>query len=147
MAWLEDNFWKHVKKGSDCWIWKGAKLIKGYGQFSLGKRGKRILAHRYSYILHNGRIPEGLEVRHTCDNPSCVRPDHLVVSSHLDNMKDMVKKGRQASGRGHRLGSKTQCPRGHPYFGKNLYIAPDGERGCRACRKENRRKFYEKEGR
>lgn len=88
-----DRFWIKVKKSDGCWIW-GALRLNGYG--CLRFNGKRTLAHRVSWEIHNGPIPEGLFVLHRCDNPACVRPDHLFLGTRKDNMQDMIKKGRRA---------------------------------------------------
>lgn len=84
-----------------CWIWKKGKTPQGYPCFySLCPRtNKRIdLAHRFSFSLFNGSIPDGMMICHKCDNPSCVNPDHLFAGTHDDNMKDKVKKKRQIHG-------------------------------------------------
>lgn len=99
----EHRFWNTVDLNGPihpvygkCWIWLGGKSRNGYGQFTISNRGIR--AHRYSYELHIGPIPEGLSVLHHCDNPSCVNPKHLFVGSTFDNHQDKVRKGRQAKG-------------------------------------------------
>jgi hypothetical protein len=94
---LEVRFWAKVNKTDDCWLWTAA-TVAGYG--AIGLRGKHIKAHRYSWELANGPIPDGLHVLHRCDNPPCVRPDHLFLGTHADNMADMSAKGRVNSVRG-----------------------------------------------
>lgn len=85
-----------------CWVWTASRDPKGYGQFNFGNQR---LAHRASYILHKGDIPAGLIVRHSCDDPSCVNPDHLQLGTHADNMAD--RKERR-TGRGSRnVGEKN----------------------------------------
>jgi hypothetical protein len=85
----DERFWEKVQKTDTCWIWVGAKLPTGYGRFWEGDRC--INAHWY---LLNPR-PVGKQVAcHTCDNPSCVRPDHIFVGTYSDNMRDCVDKGR-----------------------------------------------------
>jgi hypothetical protein len=76
---------------TQCLEWPGYK-VKGYGQFSV--LGKSAIAHRFAWALSNGFIPPGMEICHRCDNPACVRVDHLFVGTHADNMKDMANKGR-----------------------------------------------------
>jgi len=76
-----------------CIPWVGAKYKNGYGEFYMD--GRLTGAHRASYVIHISDIPEGLFVLHTCDNKSCVNPDHLFLGTHQDNMDDMKKKGRQ----------------------------------------------------
>lgn len=75
-----------------CWHWLGDVNSQGYGRFSL--RNKHTLAHRVSFNLFIGKIPIGLNICHTCDNPICVNPHHLWVGSQSENLKDAVQKGR-----------------------------------------------------
>ena len=88
----EKRFWMQVHKSSGCWVWVGNRIPQGYGTIGVG--GKPVRAHRYSWELHNGPIPDGLFVLHRCDNPPCVRPDHLFLGTALDNSRDCVDKGR-----------------------------------------------------
>lgn len=84
---------KYVKKlDSGCWYWTAFKLPAGYGQIVINK--KKFLAHRASWQFHRGEIPNGLQVCHTCDNPSCINPDHLFLETDLGNKKDSVRKNR-----------------------------------------------------
>jgi hypothetical protein len=91
-----DRFWKYVQKTETCWIWTGAKLDGNYGAFQLN--GKCIGAHLFSYLIHFGQIDEGLLVRHSCDNPPCVYPDHLLIGTNQDNVQDRVTRRREAVG-------------------------------------------------
>lgn len=88
------RFWRYVEKGSSCWLWIGYTTSKGYGSFRYGDRrlGLRVRAHRASWQLHFGPIPDDLFVCHHCDVPNCVRPDHLFLGTHQDNMSDMLRK-------------------------------------------------------
>jgi hypothetical protein len=88
---LKKSFEKYVIRQEGCWGWRGGPSKK-YG--SLEFMRKSILAHRASYILHKGNIPEGMFVCHTCDNPPCTNPDHLFLGTDVDNVRDMYKKGR-----------------------------------------------------
>lgn len=81
---------------SGCWLWTGALIGGGYGAFFTDHQWK---AHRFSYQIHKGDIPDHLMVRHTCDQASCVNPDHLFLGTHQDNMDDKVRRNRQAKGR------------------------------------------------
>ena len=94
---LSVRFWSKVdKKGADeCWPWTAAKANKGYGTIGIGGRGSgNIGAHRLSYILNIGQIPDGKIVCHKCDNPPCCNPAHLFLGTHKDNTQDMMQKGR-----------------------------------------------------
>lgn len=86
----------HKCHSTGCWLWKGYLDGGGYGQLIRRRHGKRIhhRAHRYSYELYNGTIPDGLFVLHKCDVPICVNPEHLFLGTQSDNMKDCVAKGR-----------------------------------------------------
>lgn len=77
---------------NDCWIWTGAKNQKRYGFFKVGSKNQS--AHRASWWLFNDDIPDNLQVCHSCDNPSCVNPEHLWLGSNDDNQRDKAKKGR-----------------------------------------------------
>lgn len=91
---FEDRFWSKVRKGDGCWEWTAWINSNGYGEFT--KDHKNLKASRVSWILTYGPIPDGLFVCHHCDNPPCVRPDHLFLGTPLDNMRDMIAKGRGA---------------------------------------------------
>ena len=106
---LEERFWANVDKDDalGCWEWIGGKNDAGYGRISLN--GRRWRAHRLSYLLFRGAIPKGALVCHSCDNPACIRPDHLFLGSHKLNSRDMVERGRVAMGK--RNGSHTHPER------------------------------------
>lgn len=93
----EEKFWPRIRKTEGCWLWTGPGDRRGYGQF-FPKQGIHLIAHRYSWELVNGPVPEGLFVCHHCDTPPCVRPDHLFLGTPKDNHDDMVRKGRHARG-------------------------------------------------
>ena len=96
---LEDRFWRFVDKTGNCWTWVGgSKTKKGYGMIQIGGQGSsRILAHRLSYRIHHGEIPDGLVVMHNCDNPSCVNPEHLETGTTSENVKQAYDKRRKVS--------------------------------------------------
>ena len=92
----EDRFWRNVNKGTDndCWEWQGYVNIyrNGYGIFNVN--GMAVSTHRFSWELHNGEIPIGKHILHSCHNPPCVNPSHLRVGDHVENMLDMRLAGR-----------------------------------------------------
>ena len=99
----EERFWEKIDKKSDngCWNWTGTCNTNHYGEFSI--RGKRVRIHRFSWEIHFGKIPNGLFVCHTCDNPKCANPEHLFLGTYQDNSDDKVKKNRQIVGENHCL--------------------------------------------
>jgi hypothetical protein len=93
MTTLTDRFWAKVSQSEDgCWEWTASIATSGYGQIRAA--GKPRYAHRVSWELHNGEIPDGRWVLHTCDNRRCVRPDHLYLGSAKDNAADTHQRGR-----------------------------------------------------
>lgn len=87
-----DAFWQKVSRGSDCWEWQGGRNPEGYGRFWDGQRAE--YAHRFSWALTHGDIPDGMLILHRCDNPPCVNPDHLFIGDQTVNLLDMSAKGR-----------------------------------------------------
>lgn len=110
---MKERFLNKVKiKGiNECWEWNAAYRGK-YGVFSI--KGKNIDAHRVSYTLFKGEIPENMYVCHTCDNTKCVNPNHLFLGTHSDNMKDAFKKGRL------NIPTTSQFKVGHKAINSNL---------------------------
>jgi hypothetical protein len=123
----EERFWAKVNKAEGCWLWTASKRPNGYGKFEKGRRGEgTVSAHRFSYELHKGPIPNGLLVMHICDTPACVNPDHLRLGTPAENMNDMHSKGRAKPGR----------PLGNSNF--NAVLTPDLVRYIRASAKNNK---------
>ena len=137
----QERFWARVNKGlpKECWEWKSASVRGGYGQISVN--GKRAIASRMSWELHNGKIPNGMFVCHHCDNPPCVNPGHLFLGTNFDNALDRTQKGRQPP---NQHVSQTRCLRGHS-LADAYREASHGkiQRVCRVC-KAKRNQRYEK---
>lgn len=97
----EDTYIRHygwiVGGDTNCWVWNGRRTTRGYGK---GRRDT--LIHRLAYETWVGPIPEGHVVRHKCDNPPCINPDHLETGTQADNSRDMVERGRMQDQRGAR---------------------------------------------
>lgn len=122
---------------SGCFIWIGAASELGYGRFRFN--GTVQGAHRVSWQLANGPIPDGMHVLHRCDVPSCVRPEHLFIGTDLDNVRDMHAKGRWIPwGR-----AVTHCYRGHEYTAENTY-RHSGTRHCKECGRISARAHQQK---
>lgn len=121
----EKTFWSHVQRGSDdeCWLWQGA-LDYGYGKYSRNKR-----AHRISYELLVGPIPDGLDLDHLCRNRACVNPAHLEPVAHREN----VLRGESVAAK---YARRTHCCRGHELTPENTYFQKGrATRHCRACKR------------
>ena len=107
------RFWANIQKTDTCWLWTGetdcnARQAFRYGRLRDGSRDKSMPAHRYYYEIHKGPIPEGQFICHRCAVPLCVRPEHLFVGTHQDNMNDMVSKERIQRGTQHRRTTLTE---------------------------------------
>lgn len=137
----KEKFLSRIKKDSNkCWIWTG--YFGGSGKFQYGRLSfnkKYVAAHRFSFEYHKEKIPKGMLVCHTCDNPKCVNPEHLFIGTYKDNNIDSVDKNRHAQKR------KTHCPKGHEYSKENTYIInlKNGRHGrmCLTCRIDHRAKY------
>ena len=77
----------------ECWLWTAGKFARGYGALNYG-RHKPGYAHRFSYQLRHGKLPDGAVVMHSCDTPACVNPNHLSAASQSENVQDCIAKGR-----------------------------------------------------
>lgn len=124
MASLEDRFWPKVspEPNSGCWLWEGAVHTNGYGNFYVDGKYRR--AHRVSYEMHKGQIPDGLVIDHLCRNTFCVNPDHLEPVTHGENVRRGENRNRD----------KTHCKWGHEFTPDNTLMRKGG-RACRKCAK------------
>ena len=111
----EERFWAKVDQSEDCWIWTAGKLATGYGAICID--GKMVRAHRYSFELANGPIPEGMVIDHRCLNPLCVRPEHLRLATNKQNMEHRVPRSR-VRGVSFQAGKWTAqvCHQGKAYY-------------------------------
>lgn len=108
MKTTHDRFYEKIYFSPDgCWYWAAAWTAKtGYGKFTIC--GDDVDSHRASYIIHKGKIPKGMVIMHTCDNKLCVNPDHLVMGTQADNIRDAVSKGRNPKGSSSGLSKVTE---------------------------------------
>jgi len=122
-------FWSKALIESDtrlCWLWQDRLQPNGYGQCK-----KNAYAHRAAYEYERGPIPAGLEIDHTCNVRHCVNPWHMEPVTHEENMARARKR-------------RDRCKRGHPFYGRNLYLFWSGtkmHRMCRECRRKNMSDF------
>lgn len=133
---IRDRFEAKVERTEDGhWLWTGSITKNGYGK--IGEGGKRtgwLLAHRVSWEIYRGPIPEGLTIDHLCRVRHCVNPDHLEPVTLQTNLH---------RGEGKR-GSQTHCQKGHEFTLENTYITKAGTRVCRICRRDYDRKRWPK---
>lgn len=132
-----DRFWAKVtRKGADeCWPWTASKHEKGYGRLWL--HGKLVQAHRLAWELVNGPFPSGKIARHTCDNPGCVNPAHIVPGTAKQNTADSIERGRFRKVTPKK--PQTHCNRGHEFTAENTKWKKTGTKSCRTCSRERDR--------
>jgi len=114
---------------SGCWVWVGTCSKSGYGIIKINNKLRP--AHRISYELYRGIIPEKMFVCHHCDIPSCINPNHLFIGTQKDNISDCIKKNRFISA----MSLKTHCKRGHEFNEENTYRYRNRRR-CQICWRE-----------
>lgn len=140
--WNAKSFWDRfaVNGNTGCWEWKKMQRKRTrcgwtwYGRFIVAQVSW--LAHRYSWMIHHGEPPEGMEVLHKCDNGRCVNPAHLFLGTQADNVKDRDLKGRNFQSR------KTHCANGHPYSRTNTY-RHGASRHCKVCNRAGCKRRYD----
>jgi hypothetical protein len=115
---LADRLWRKVEKTDSCWVWTGYRNKTGYGMIGKERTRGCSLTHRVSWELAHGPIPNGLFVCHKCDNPGCVRPDHLFLGSQKTNMADCSAKGRHPRNKTNYLPSGEK----HHFYKKGMKI-------------------------
>lgn len=133
---VEDRFWSKVDSSAPgCWPWTATRNSGGYGHIRVGEKMRS--AHRVSYELTHGPIPEGMQVMHSCDNPACVNPAHLSLGSNQDNLLDMARKRRQWNQ------GRSTCSSGHEYTEENIYRPKSrpNQIQCKECRRERVREY------
>lgn len=122
-----------------CWQWTGAVTHAGYGRLQMADGTGRSTArgaHRVSYEVHRGPVPDGLQLDHLCRNRACVNPYHLEPVTGRQNV------WRAPTAAAFVNGSKTHCKRGHPFNETNTYIEPGrGNRQCKTCKTELMRAY------
>ena len=140
---MSDKFWSKINKNGpvpsdrpelgQCWVWIASLDTTGYGRFWSGTRPDRRLqpAHRISYELSVGYIPDGMDIDHLCRNRCCVNPSHLEPVTRKENLRRGIRPGRYQT-------AKTHCPKGHPYEGSNLFM-DRGRRHCMTCKRKYQR--------
>lgn len=125
-----ERFWAKVKKTEGgCWLWIASCGYNGYGQF-FPVKGTRVYAHRFSYEIHKGEIPDNREVDHICNQRACVNPEHLRLLTHREN----CRRGTAGQKCKERFQKITHCPHGHEYTPENTAWWKQGELKARRCK-------------
>lgn len=127
------RFWDKVEKTKSCWNWTAAHTIAGYGQFGFNK--KMFLAHRFSYEIIKGEIPNGLTIDHLCNNVKCVNPEHLEavdINTNLKRSKNQITTKNS---------NKEHCIHGHSLI-NNFYRTTNDGRRCKTCVKKYKTSWY-----
>jgi len=130
---VEERFWEKVQVGPHCWLWLAGRDGNGYGKFS--PEGRRLVgAHRFSYELLVGPIPDGLHIDHLCRVPLCVNPAHMEpVTCQVNVLRGIAPTARNAR--------KTHCDHGHEFTPENTRRGESGRRICRECERRRKREF------
>ncbi len=118
----------HIRLSTGCWEWTGSITSDNYGMYTV-KGGRNQMVHRLFYTLHIGPIADGYEVDHLCRNTICCNPWHLEAVTPEENHR-----------RSNHPGKRTHCIHGHEFTPENIYLRPEGGRGCRECTRKALRK-------
>jgi hypothetical protein len=116
----KERLLRNTRKVGDCWLWQGTTTSDGYGKVGINRRSW--LAHRASYTMFKGPIPDGMTIDHLCQNILCVNPDHLEAVTDTENKRRSPKV------------QKTHCRRGHERTPENILITTKGWKQCRICK-------------
>ena len=125
----EERFWGKVIKTDTCWLWTGC-VVRRYGRFRVGLTN--IPAHRFSYELAYGNIPEGFEIDHQCRVAICVNPRHLRAMTKQENLARRIPANSDC------------CPNGHDYNAETVGIRSNGSKYCKICSKSRVRAFRQR---
>jgi len=137
-----NRFFAKVRADGECQTWTGARQSGGYGALRIN--GRNVRAHRIAWVLaHRAPVPEGMVIRHRCDNPPCCNPEHLVLGTRRDNVRDMIERGRSPIlATGHTHSRRSVCKNGHNLDAPGARKNPKRGRmvgDCRACYNARRR--------
>lgn len=138
---LRDRFEAKITRTPECWEWAASRLkANGYGQFSVKQpdgKWRPVVAHRVAYELYYGPIPNGLLIRHRCNNPGCVNPDHLEALT----ARQLALHSNAPTAVAMR---ENRCTRGHEFTPENTRVRAKGRRECRECVRARERAYRQK---